>query len=82
MGFKSFCPPSNLTYICYDLAEMSADGLVLEEMCSSKQSPKRRFGQETRSKCRALGKILIHVQTLDLGKGPVEIVFVVSKPKF
>jgi hypothetical protein len=41
-------------------------------MCSSKRSPKRRFGQETRPKCRALGKILIHDQTLDLGKGPVE----------
>jgi hypothetical protein len=59
-------------FLIYDLAVMSADGLDLQEMCSSKRSPKRRFGQETRPKCRALGKILIHVQTLDSGKGPLE----------
>jgi hypothetical protein len=59
--------PSKLSFFpIYDLAEMSANRLVFQEMCSSKRSPKRRFGQETRQKCRALGKILIHVQTLDL----------------
>jgi hypothetical protein len=44
-------------------------------MCLIKRSPTRQFGQETRPKWRALGKILIHVQTLDLGKGPVERFF-------
>jgi hypothetical protein len=51
-------------------------------MCSSKRSPKRQFGQETRPKWRALGKTLIHVQTLDLGKGPVENVLSFPNPKF
>jgi hypothetical protein len=74
--------PYTTSFPIYDPAEMSADGFVLLEMCSSKRSLKRRFVQETRPKCRALGKILIHVQTLDLGKGPVDKVLLFPNLNF
>jgi hypothetical protein len=65
----------------HTLSEISENGLVLWETSSSKRSPKVQFGQEICPKFPMLDKILVHIQTLDLGKGPVGERFVVSKPK-
>jgi hypothetical protein len=63
-------------------SEMSANGLVLRETSSSKSSPKEQFGQEICPKWRTLDKILVHIQTLDLGKGPLENVLSIPNLEF
>jgi hypothetical protein len=51
----------------HTLSERSENGL--RETSSSKSSRKVQFGQEICPKCAILDKILVHIQTLDLGKG-------------
>jgi hypothetical protein len=64
------------------LSEMSANGLIFRETSSSKSSPKVQFEQEICAKCATLDKILVHIQTLDLGKGPLEKVLSFPNLKF
>jgi hypothetical protein len=64
------------------LSEISANGLVLRETSSSKSSPKVQFGLEICPKCATLDKVLVHIQTLDLGKGPLENVLSFPNLKF
>jgi hypothetical protein len=63
-------------------SEMSANGLDLRETNSSKSSPKVQFGQEICPKCATLDKFLVHIQTLDFGKGPLENVLSFPNLKF
>jgi hypothetical protein len=66
----------------HTLSETSANGLVLRETSSSKSSPKVQFGQEICPKCATLDNILVHIQTLDLWKGPLENVLSFPSLKF
>jgi hypothetical protein len=66
----------------HTLSEISANGFVLRDTSSSKSSPKVQFGQEICPKCATLDKILVYIQTLDLGKGRLENVFSFPNLKF
>jgi hypothetical protein len=66
----------------HTLSELSENGLVLLETSSSKGSPKVQFGQEICPKCATLDKILVHIQTLDLGKGQLDYVLSFPNLKF
>jgi hypothetical protein len=66
----------------HTLSEISENGLVLWETSSSKGSPKVQFGHEICPKCATLDKILVQIQALDLGKGPLENVLAFPNLKF
>jgi hypothetical protein len=66
----------------HTLSDISENGLVLWETSSSKRSPKVQFGQEICPKFPTLDKILVHIQTLDLGKDPLENVLSMPNLKF
>jgi hypothetical protein len=66
----------------HTLSEISANGLVLRETSSSKSSPKVQLWKEICPKCATLDKILVDIQTLGLGKGPLENVLSFPNLKF
>jgi hypothetical protein len=76
-GTSTFCATSPSV-----LSDMRANGFIFRETSSSKSSPEVQFGQEICPKCATSDKILVHIQSLDLGMGPLENVLSIPNLKF